>query len=110
MKLMLFAPELFMLLGSLLIFFFSLTDKDGKNSRLAAIGTAIGTMVITLSSMSQKGTLFFDAYQNRLERLPYATFFYPVSIILIRFIMSITYIVRNRVISQIFLNDACLIL
>jgi NADH-quinone oxidoreductase subunit N len=63
MKLMLFAPELFMLLGSLLIFLFSLTDKDGKNSRLAAIGTTIGALVLSLFCLNQNGTLFYKAYQ-----------------------------------------------
>lgn len=63
MKLMLFAPELLMLLGSLLIFLFSLTDENGKNSRSAAVATSIGAIVLSFVCLTKNGSLFFEAYK-----------------------------------------------
>ncbi len=63
MKLMLFAPELFMLLGSLLIFFFSLANDDGKKSRSVAIATSIGAIILCFICLNKSGLLFFKAYQ-----------------------------------------------
>jgi NADH-quinone oxidoreductase subunit N len=63
MKLMLFAPELLLLLGSLLIFLFSLTDEDGKNSKNTSIAVAVGTSILLFSGLNNNGDLFLGAYR-----------------------------------------------
>ena len=63
MKLMLFAPELLMLLGSLLIFLFSLTDDDGKNAKNASIAVGVGTAILLFTGLNRSGILFLGAYQ-----------------------------------------------
>ncbi|MDD5758497.1 MAG: NADH-quinone oxidoreductase subunit N [Desulfobulbaceae bacterium] len=62
MKLMLFAPELILLLGSLLIFFFTLSG-DAKKARQTAITIGIAASLICLLSLQQNGSLFYKAYQ-----------------------------------------------
>ena len=62
MKLMLFAPELLLLLGSLLIFVFSLTN-DAKNARNTAIALGVASILVTLAALGQNGTLFYKAYE-----------------------------------------------
>jgi len=62
MKLMLFAPELILLLGSLLIFFFTLTS-DAKKARQTALAVGVAASLICLLSLQQNGTLFYKAYQ-----------------------------------------------
>ena len=63
MKLMLFAPELIVLLGGLVIFGFSLTDSNGKNSWLTATCTAILAIILCLTSLTSNGELFLQAYK-----------------------------------------------
>jgi len=63
MKLMLFAPELLLLLGSLLIFLFSLTDEDGRNAKNTAIAVAVGTAILIFSGLNNNGDLFLGAYR-----------------------------------------------
>lgn len=63
MKLMLFAPELLLLLGSLLIFLFSLTDSDGKNSKNTSIAISIGALILLFTGMNNSGDLFLGAYR-----------------------------------------------
>ena len=62
MKLMLFAPELILLLGSLLIFLFTLTN-DAKNARSTAIALGVAASLLCLLSINQSGSLFYKAYQ-----------------------------------------------
>ncbi len=62
MKLMLFAPELLLLLGSLLIFWFSMKN-NGTAARNTAIGLGVASIVITLAAMGQTGSLFYRAYE-----------------------------------------------
>lgn len=63
MKLMLFAPELFLLIGSLLLFLIGLGGSSGRQARAWAIILALVNVVICLASYSQNGTLFYDAYK-----------------------------------------------
>ena len=62
MKLMLFAPELLLLLGSLLIFLFTL-NSAAKNARNTAIAVGIAAILLCLTSLHQSGSLFYKAYQ-----------------------------------------------
>ena len=62
MKLMLFAPELILLLGSLLIFLLTLTS-DAKNARNTAITVGLAASLLCLMSLHQSGSLFYKAYQ-----------------------------------------------
>lgn len=61
MKLMLFAPELILLLGSLLLFVLTLT-ADGKTSRKMAILIGIAVSIVCLAAINQTGSLFAKAY------------------------------------------------
>ena len=62
MKLMLFAPELILLLGSLLLFWQTLT-ANAKQSRATAIALGLGATVLCLTSLDVSGSLFYKAYQ-----------------------------------------------
>lgn len=63
MKLILFAPELFLLLGCLALFFLSTGSVSGRTARSTAIGIALGTTLLTLFCLGQEGFLFYDAYK-----------------------------------------------
>nr|MBF0222853.1 NADH-quinone oxidoreductase subunit N [Desulfobulbaceae bacterium] len=63
MKLMLFAPELLLLLGSLLIFLFSLSDSDGKNAKNASIAVGAGAAILLFTGLNNSGDLFLGAYR-----------------------------------------------
>ena len=63
MKVMLFAPELFLLIGSLLLFMTSLGGSSGKAARTLAIVIALVNVALCMASYSQQGSLFFDAYK-----------------------------------------------
>ncbi|MBU0730359.1 MAG: NADH-quinone oxidoreductase subunit N [Proteobacteria bacterium] len=63
MNLALFAPELFLLFGSLVLFLISLGKSNAKSARNATIFIALINVVICLSTMGQNGTLFYEAYQ-----------------------------------------------
>jgi NADH-quinone oxidoreductase subunit N len=62
MKLMLFAPELILLLGSLLIFFLTLS-ADAQKARGTAIVVGVAASLLCLLSFNQSGVLFYHAYQ-----------------------------------------------
>lgn len=62
MKLMLFAPELILLLGSLLLFILTLS-ANAKKARTMAMLIGIATTIVSLAAINQTGTLFFKAYQ-----------------------------------------------
>ena len=63
MKIMLFAPELFFLLGILVLFLLSLGGAPGRQARNAALGIVITEVLICLASLGQSGDLFYHAYQ-----------------------------------------------
>lgn len=63
MKLILFAPELFLLLGCLTLFFLSTGRVSGRTARGTAIALALGTVLITLLCQRQEGLLFYEAYR-----------------------------------------------
>jgi NADH-quinone oxidoreductase subunit N len=60
---MLFAPELVLLLGSLLIFFLSLGDSDGKGAKNLAILLGLASSGLCYVTLFQEGNLFLDAYR-----------------------------------------------
>ncbi|MFH7326058.1 NADH-quinone oxidoreductase subunit N [Desulfurivibrio sp. C05AmB] len=63
MKVLLFLPELFLLLGVLTLFNLSVAGVDGRKARLAALAFAAGTAVLSLLCLGQQGTIFFEAYR-----------------------------------------------
>ena len=63
MKVLLFLPELFMLLGILVLFQLSVAGADGQKARTAALIFAFGTVLLTILCLGQQGTIFFAAYQ-----------------------------------------------
>lgn len=63
MKVMLFAPELLLLIGSLLLFLISLGGASGKTARALAIIIALVNVVLCLTSFGQQGSLFYEAYK-----------------------------------------------
>jgi len=63
MDVMLFAPELFLLLGSLLLFLFTLSESTCRNVRGIAIALGIGAVFVTLSCLNLSGDLFQKAYR-----------------------------------------------
>jgi NADH-quinone oxidoreductase subunit N len=63
MKLILFAPELFLLLGCLALFFLSTGRTQGRTARGAAIAVAVGTLLVSLLCLRQEGHLFYEAYR-----------------------------------------------
>jgi len=60
---MLFAPELVLLLGSLLLFFVSLGEKKGALAGNLALLTAIVNLVVSFGCLGREGSLFFEAYR-----------------------------------------------
>jgi len=63
MKLILFAPELFLLLGCLALFFLSTGRVSGRLARATALGIALGAVLVTLLCLRQEGFLFYEAYK-----------------------------------------------
>ena len=63
MKLMLFAPELFLLAGITLIFLLSLGQSKGKQARDLALGISIINVIICVICFGLEGELFFKAYK-----------------------------------------------
>jgi NADH-quinone oxidoreductase subunit N len=63
MKSMLFAPELVLLLGGLLLFGITLGRNAGRLARQATLGVAAVAVLLTLASIGQEGELFFAAYR-----------------------------------------------
>lgn len=60
---MLFAPELVLLLGSLLIFFLSLGESDGKGAKNLAMLLGLASSGLCYATLFQQGNLFLDAYR-----------------------------------------------
>ena len=60
---MLFAPELVLLLGSLLIFFLSLGDSDGKGAKNLTILLGLASAGLSYVTLFMQGNLFLDAYR-----------------------------------------------
>ncbi|OGR00003.1 MAG: NADH-quinone oxidoreductase subunit N [Deltaproteobacteria bacterium RIFOXYD12_FULL_50_9] len=63
MKLALFAPELFLLMGSLVLFFLTIGKDKARQSRNAVIGIALINVLVCLFSFRAEGNLFYDAYR-----------------------------------------------
>ncbi|MEJ2032627.1 MAG: proton-conducting transporter membrane subunit, partial [Deltaproteobacteria bacterium] len=63
MKPMLFAPELWLLFGGLLLFGISLGRASGPKARITALGVAVVALAFSLASVGQKGELFFAVYR-----------------------------------------------
>lgn len=63
MDLMLFAPELILLLGSLVLFFITTGQAGGNKARAITIIIAFASIVAGFSSFCMTGSLFFDAYK-----------------------------------------------
>jgi NADH-quinone oxidoreductase subunit N len=60
---LLFLPELWLLLGSLLLFGICLGHSRGHQARNAVAGIAVGALLLALATVGQQGMLFFAAYQ-----------------------------------------------
>lgn len=60
---MLFAPELVMLLGSLIVFCMTLGNARGSLARSATLGIAVLNIIFCLACLGQNGELFFNAYR-----------------------------------------------
>ncbi|HIJ77702.1 MAG: NADH-quinone oxidoreductase subunit N [Desulfobulbaceae bacterium] len=63
MKLMLFAPELLLLLGSLALFFMTTGKVGGKKARSFTLTLAIANIFLCFACLHNEGMLFFDAYK-----------------------------------------------
>ncbi|MCX5876827.1 MAG: NADH-quinone oxidoreductase subunit N [Deltaproteobacteria bacterium] len=63
MKLMLFAPELLLLLGSLVLFLISTGKVGGKKARAVTLGLALINVLVCLACVRQEGSLFYEAYR-----------------------------------------------
>jgi NADH-quinone oxidoreductase subunit N len=63
MDLMLFAPELILLLGSLIAFFLTISQSGGRSARALALAVTFAAMAACAASFCMSGTLFFDAYR-----------------------------------------------
>ena len=63
MNAMLFAPELSLLLGSLIIFCLALSQGKGRQARLVTLAASLVAVIFTLTGFCQQGTLFYGAYQ-----------------------------------------------
>ncbi len=63
MKFMLFAPELFLLIGGLVLFFLCTGKATGRQARSLALGIAAVNVLICLGSLHQEGLLFYEAYK-----------------------------------------------
>ncbi|NOX25899.1 MAG: NADH-quinone oxidoreductase subunit N [Deltaproteobacteria bacterium] len=57
-----FAPELFLLLGALIIFLFSLFENR-RGVRNAALAIGLGAVLLTAASLGRTGLLFMGAYK-----------------------------------------------
>jgi NADH-quinone oxidoreductase subunit N len=63
MKFMLFAPELVLLMGGLVLFFLSTGKSGGRLARNLTLVIAAVNLLVCLGSFNQEGTLFYEAYQ-----------------------------------------------
>jgi len=60
---MLFAPELLMLIGSLVLFCLCLGQGKGNLAKHASLVLAIAACFLSLATLQMKGSLFYDAYR-----------------------------------------------
>lgn len=60
---MLFAPELWLLFGGLLLFGITLGRASGRLARNTALGVAVVALLLSLASIGQNGELFYAAYR-----------------------------------------------
>jgi len=60
---MLFAPELFLLFGALVLFFLSTGKVGGKKARALTLSLAIINVLVCFACLRQEGVLFFGAYK-----------------------------------------------
>jgi len=63
MKLTLFAPELLLLLGGLVLLLAATCNISGKKARSLTVAVALGTLVVCLYSLRAEGMLFYDTYK-----------------------------------------------
>ncbi|WP_243360235.1 NADH-quinone oxidoreductase subunit N [Fundidesulfovibrio terrae] len=63
MKLTLFAPELFLLVGSLVLFLAGSFGASGRKARAITLAVALGGLVVCISSLHAQGMLFYDTYK-----------------------------------------------
>ena len=63
MKLPLFAPELVLLLGGLVLFLISAGKSDGRTARKASIGVALGAALASALTLCGQGLLFYGTYR-----------------------------------------------
>ncbi|MEW6426458.1 MAG: NADH-quinone oxidoreductase subunit N [Thermodesulfobacteriota bacterium] len=63
MNLMLFAPELVLLLGSLLLFVVTLGEGRGGLARNLSVLVGLVLLAVTLATLGREGELFFAAYR-----------------------------------------------
>lgn len=63
MKIMLFAPEMTLLLGGLALFLLSIGKNTGRLARPLALAVALATFAASLYSLRAEGFLFFDSYK-----------------------------------------------
>ena len=64
MKLMLFAPELFLLLGSLVLFLLSTGKVGGKKARAVTLGLALVNVLVCLVCLRQEGSSVLRGVQD----------------------------------------------
>jgi len=86
MKLMLFAPELYLLMGSLVLFLISLGQDGGRKARAVAMGLALFAIPVCLFALFASGELFHGAYRVDL----FSQFIKLVTAIGFAFVMFIT--------------------
>ncbi|MFZ5775354.1 MAG: NADH-quinone oxidoreductase subunit N [Thermodesulfobacteriota bacterium] len=63
MNMMLFAPETFLLIGSLVLFLLSTGKVAGSTVRTLTICMALGNLLLCGATLSQEGLLFYSAYK-----------------------------------------------
>lgn len=63
MKLVLFAPELVLLLGGLALFLASAVKGCARSAKKLALGVSLATLVVSCLCLTEQGTLFYDAYK-----------------------------------------------
>ncbi len=63
MKVLMFAPEIALLLGVLSLFHLSLSSPTGDRARKIALVFAVGAVILGLLTLRLEGTIFFRAYQ-----------------------------------------------
>ena len=63
MKLMLFAPELTLLVGGLVLLLMSTGNASGKKARAVTLAVALVNIVVCIACLRLDGYLFYDAYK-----------------------------------------------